>query len=130
MNMIPGNNMQQIQTKETARMAVNNASFEAHSLGLNASPSQFQQQQQQFNHSYNNATTMQFGAQQPVYMQQNIMHSMPQVHMYPNGQQPYLSPQQPVYGKPSNVMGMPNQFQPSPLQKRVQGYQQQYSNQE
>ena len=137
MNMTPGNNTQQMQTKETAPMTDNKTSFEAHSLGLTASTSQFQQQQQ-FNRSYNNATAMQFGEQQPVYMQQNIMHSMPQVHMYPNvqqpqyGQQQYLSPQQPLYGKPSNIVGMPNQFQPSPLQKRVQGYQQQqyYGNQE
>ena len=98
MNMTPGNNTQQMQTKETAPMTDNKTSFEAHSLGLTASTSPFQQQQQ-FNRSYNNATAMQFGEQQPVYMQQNIMHSMPQVHMYPNvqqpqyGQQQYLSPQ-------------------------------------
>ena len=96
-------------------MTMNTASFEAQSLGLNASPSQFHQQ--------------------PVYMQQNVMHAMPQVHMYQNGpqpqygQQPYLSPQQPVYSKPGNAMGVQNYYQPSPLQKRVQGYpQQQYGN--
>ena len=111
MNMAHGNNTQLKQTKEGAPMTKNNASFEAQSLGLTASPSQFHQQ--------------------PIYMQQNVMHAMPQVHMYQNGpqpqygQQPYMSPQQP----PSNAMGVPNHYQPSPLQKRVQGYpQQQYGN--
>ena len=64
--MTPGNNTQQMQNKETAPMTDNKTSFEAHSLGLTASTTQFQQQQQ-FNHSYNNATAMQFGEQQPIY---------------------------------------------------------------